>query len=60
MNNDFDIFVIEVFLKEYCNITSADRSKVLLKCWEQTLIVKVDIAWFSSVARDTSIPSIEE
>ena len=26
----------------------------------QTLIVKVDIAWFSSVARDTSIPSIEE
>ena len=26
----------------------------------QTLIVKVDIAWFCSVKRDTSIPSIDE
>ena len=60
MNNDFDTLLIEMFLKVNCNIISTDRSKVLFECWEQTLIVKVDIAWFSSVARDTSIPSIEE
>ena len=60
MNNDLDILVIEMFVKVKSNITSADCSKFLLKCWKQTLIVKVDIAWFSSVARDTSIPSIEE